>query len=703
MRVASDVGGTFTDLVYYKSDRESSRDEDLSSQFGIAKTDTTPPNFETGVLNAIAKAGIDPSEFEFFAHGCTVVINTLTERKGAKTALVTTKGFRDVLEIGRSNRPDLFNFDFQKPKAFIDRYLRTEVDERVDYKGNILKEPDTSQLESLIDFFRAEGVEAIAICFMHAYVNPSNEAMVADKIRDLAPELSVIASNEISREWREYERTSTTALSAYVHPVTEKYLDLLQSELDAADMRVPMQVMQSNSGISSVNTAKKNPISIVESGPASGIFAAAYLGNLIGENNLIALDIGGTTAKCTLIKEGEIEITTQYFIERDGKTPGYPIQTPVSEIVEIGNGGGSIAWIDKGGKLHVGPQSAGAMPGPASYGKGGTRPTTTDANLVLGRIDKSSFVGGEIEPDMEAVEAAFKPLMDELGTGIEDMARGVIRIANFNMTNALRLVSTNKGYDPREFSLIAFGGGGAMHAVELAEELNVPKVIVPVNSSVFSAWGMLLTDLRRDYLLTNTQTLSVEHQASFKTTYQALEDQARKDSREDNSEESLENLGFRYLADLRYEGQEHTVKIPFPTSDSGEPDIETAKASFHEAHKQRFTYEMRDNNVEIVNFHLVATIPVDKPELSKKAVTGIDVSDAILHTRPVDFDKKGIHEATIYDGLKLEPGMTLSGPAVVQEPSATLVISPNNELSVDDYGNYQVLINPQGLANGGAA
>lgn len=698
MRVASDVGGTFTDLVYYKSNPKSSG----TAEFGIAKTDTTPPDFENGVINAINKADITPVKFEFFAHGCTVVINTLTERKGAKTALVTTKGFRDVLEIGRSNRPDLFNFDFQKPKPFIDRYLRTEVDERVDYKGNILKEPDSSELESLVEYFRAENVQAIAVCFMNAYVNPTNEAMITEKIRALAPDLSVIASSEISREWREYERTSTTVLSAYVHPVTEKYLNLLQSKLSASDMQVPMHVMQSNSGISSVNTAKKNPISIVESGPASGIYAAAYLGNLIGEKNLIALDIGGTTAKCTLIKDGEIEITTQYFIERDGKTPGYPIQTPVSEIVEIGNGGGSIAWIDKGGKLHVGPQSAGAMPGPASYGKGGTRPTTTDANLVLGRIDKSSFVGGEIEPDMAAVEAAFRPLMDELDTSIEEMARGVIRIANFNMTNALRLVSTNKGYDPREFSLIAFGGGGAMHAVELAEELNVPKVIVPVNSSVFSAWGMLLTDLRRDYLLTNTNTLITENVSVFKATYTSLEEQARKDFSEDNSEDDLKRIDFRYLADLRYEGQEHTVKISFPISDSGEPEIDAAKAAFHEAHKQRFTYDMPDNNVEIVNFHLVATIPVEKPELSKRTVTGIDIGEAVLHTRQVDFDKKGVHKATIYDGLKLEPCMRLSGPAVVQEPSVTIVVSPGNELVVDDYGNYQILINAQPQTDGGA-
>lgn len=685
MRVATDVGGTFTDLVYYSIDKDSGKVSDL----GTAKVDTTPPNFEQGVMNSLSKAELSPSAFDFFAHGTTVVINALTERKGVKTALITTKGFRDVLEIARGNRPDLFNFNFRKPKPFVERYLRTELDERITYKGELQKEVDLTPLGELIEFFRGEDVKAVAVCLLHAYINPENEIKVVSKLKELAPDISVLASHEISREWREYERTNTTVLSAYIHPIAKRYMESLETKLADAGCKKSPYIMQSNCGISTVESAKNNPITMVESGPASGIYAAAHLGNVINEKNLIVLDIGGTTAKCTLIENGEIRITTDYYIEKDNKSPGYPIQTPVSEIVEIGNGGGSIAWIDEGMKLHVGPQSAGASPGPAAYGKGGTKPTTTDANLVLGRIDKNSFVGGEVEPDMKALQNAFQPLMNKLDMSIEELARGVIRIANFNMTNALRLVSTNKGHDPRDFSLIAFGGGGAMHAVALAEELKVPKVIVPVNSAVFSAWGMLLTDLRRDYVQTRPLTLAEESVSLIKDTYQSLQTEATDDFTNDKIDISGHSITFEHYADMRYAGQEHTVKVMFPITDDGQVDLEGAINDFHDAHEQRFTYRL-DNKVQIVNFHLVAKVLVEKPEPAKKALTGIHLDDTIMHTRSVDFDQHGIHEAIIYDGLRLEPGMELFGPAVIQEPSNTLVISPGHRVTVDDYGNYHV-------------
>ncbi|NKB39277.1 MAG: hydantoinase/oxoprolinase family protein [Gammaproteobacteria bacterium] len=687
MRVATDVGGTFTDLVYYSIEQSSGE----VSVLGTAKVDTTPPDFEEGVMNSLEKARLNPADFEFFAHGTTVVINALTERKGVKTALLTTRGFRDVLEIARGNRPDLFNFNFRKPKPFVERYLRVEVEERVNYKGEIQKAVDTSSLADIVENFRNEGVEAIAVCLMHAYTNPENEIKVIEELRRLAPEMSVIASNEISREWREYERSNTTALSAYIHPIAKRYLEFLESKLAKAGYQGSPYIMQSNCGISTVDSAKRNPISMVESGPASGIYAAAHLGRIIDEKNLIVLDIGGTTAKCTLIEDGEIRITTDYYIEKNDKCPGYPIQTPVSEIVEIGNGGGSIAWVDEGRKLHVGPQSAGASPGPAAYGKGGTQVTTTDANLVLGRIDKNSFVGGEVEPDMKALEQAFQPLMKKLGMTIEELARGVIRIANFNMTNALRLVSTNKGYDPRDFSLIAFGGGGAMHAVALAEELKVPKVIVPVNSAVFSAWGMLLTDLRRDYVQTQPLLLDDKNVQLIKDRFQILQSEAQEEFKQDKMEVSGAPISFEHFADMRYSGQEHTVKIPFPITDAGDIDLGAANEAFHQAHEHNFTYRL-GNDVQIVNFHLVAKVLVEKPDPARKKITGIKIEDTILHKRIVDYDAHGIHEATIYDGDRLEPGMQLSGPAVIQEPSTTLVVAPGHRVSLDDFGNYHVLI-----------
>jgi N-methylhydantoinase A len=682
MRAASDVGGTFTDLVFYDVDAATGRPGAIQ----VAKADTTPPEFERGVLDAMAKAGLSPSDLGFFAHGSTVVINALTERKGVKTALITTQGFRDVLEIARGNRPDLFNFNFQKPKPFVERYLRAELSERSSFKGELRTPVDLAPLPALLDRFRREGVEAIAISFLHAYANPENERRTAEAIRAAWPEVAVLASHEISREWREYERTSTAVLSAYVSPIARRYIDSLERKLGEEGFGGSLYMMQSNCGIATVEAAKANPITMVESGPASGIYAAAYLGREIGERNLIVLDIGGTTAKCTLIEDGQIKVTTEYYIERDGKSPGYPIQTPVSEIVEIGNGGGSIAWIDAGGKLHVGPHSAGARPGPAAYGRGGSNPTTTDANLLLGRIDPKSFVGGEVEPDWQAVHDAFAPLCERLAMTERELARGVVRIANANMTTALRLVSTNKGYDPRDFALLAFGGGGAMHAVALAQELKVPKVIIPVNSSVFSAWGMLLTDLRRDYVRTRLTAMTADAIGSIRSVFAEMETQAAGDFRTDGMAAAPI---FEHRAALRYAGQEHTVDIAFPIAN--EDSTAAAIALFHDAHEKRFTYRM-DNAVELVNFHLVAILEVEKPELAERARTGASIEDARIGMREVDFDQAGVHDAQIFDGLRMEPGMTLVGPAVIQEPAVTLPIPPGVRAEVDAYGSYHIHI-----------
>lgn len=684
IRAATDVGGTFTDLVYYTVDAATGQ----CSGVRTAKVDTTPGDFERGVLKSLARGDVSPADLSFFAHGATVVINALTERKGAKVGLLTTRGFRDVLEIARGNRPDLFNFAFRKPLPFVERHLRREVDERCDYKGRIEIEPDLESLQSSLAHFRSEGVEAIAVCLLHAYLNASNERAVIAAIRAAWPEVSVVASHQLSREWREYERTNTTVLSAYVHPVTKRYVESLERELTAGGLRQPPYMMLSNGGIATVAAAKANPIAMVESGPASGVHAAAHLGMLIGAPNLIALDIGGTTAKCALIEDGAVRISTDYHIERSRRSPGYPIQTPVTEIVEIGNGGGSIAWVDEGLKLHVGPKSAGAVPGPVAYGRGGTEPTTTDANLLLGRIDPNSFAGGEVKPDRKAVQRAFESLGSRLGVSAVEAARGVVRIANANMTNALRLISTNKGYDPRDFALMAFGGGGPMHAVALARELKVPRVIVPVHSSVFSAWGMLLTDLRRDYVQTRLTPLQADRVGAVVTQFTNQIEEALAQFRTDGTAVSREDLHCEYLLDMRYVGQEHTVKVGVPL-ERGALDVGQVAELFHAAHERRYTYRLA-NPIQIVNFHLVAGLHVPKPDLPLRAVTGRKPGDAILGTRRVDYDADGIHDAAVYRGDLLEPGMELRGPAVVQEQFVTLIVHPGQRVTLDPYGNYHV-------------
>jgi N-methylhydantoinase A len=678
MRVATDVGGTFTDLVYV--DTEGVRQ---------VKVDTTSPRFEQGVMNAITHCANEASNFEFFAHGSTVIINALLSRKGARVALVTTAGFRDVLEIGRGNRPDLFNFRFEKPSPFVPRHLRFEVSERCDFQGRQILPLDLASLEPLAGAMRQEGVEAIAVCFLHSYVNPFHEQQAAQRLRELCPGVAVVASHEICREWREYERTSTTVLCAYVMPVARTYLDRLSKSLESRKIGCIPFIMQSNGGIGTIHGTAANPIAMVESGPASGILGAVALGKQIGETNLIALDIGGTTAKCALIREGEARISTDYRIEWNRTSPGYPIKTPVIELVEIGNGGGSIAWLDGAKTLHVGPESAGASPGPAAYGRGGVQPTTTDANLVLGRINPELFLGGAQQPDMMAVKAAFAPLVERLGGTMEDVARGMIRIANGNMLNALRLVSLNRGFDPRDFALIAFGGGGAMHAVALGEELMVRKVIIPIHSSVFSAWGMLMTDLRRDFLRTAVQLFDAGHATSIESLYRELEVEAREKCAAEGF--PPDRLRLTRFADMRYRGQEHTVKIPIPPSLLDEGRVPEIRARFDAEHKREYTFQL-PNDLELVNLHVVAIATVDKQPIPPRPVTGRSLDEARKKPRMVDFDDHGRHLADIYDGSLLEPGMTFQGPAVIEDSSSSLVVSPGRRVEMDELGNLHVLI-----------
>ena len=684
IHIATDVGGTFTDLVLYDYDPAT-----LSGELRSLKVDTTPPKFEQGVLNALTQSGVDLSQVSLLAHGATVVINALTERRGAKTALVTTRGFRDVLEIARGNRPDLFNLNFVKPVPFVERYLRAEVTERTTHLGQVQRTAALEELADVAAHFKREQVEAIAVCCLHAYRNPENERAIADELRRLLPHVPVVASHEISREWREYERTNTTVASAYVSPVVRQYVGALEAAVAQRGFRGQLYLMQSNGGMTSSAGAIANPVSMVESGPASGMLAAQALGQLIGEQNLIALDVGGTTAKCTLIHKGRLPVTTEYHIERTPKHPGYPIQTAVIDLVEIGQGGGSIASVDAGGRLRVGPRSAGASPGPVAYGRGGNHITTTDANLALGRIDAQHFLGGHVKPDVDGVHRALQALGAPLGISEQLAAQGVLRLANANMVNALKLVSTNKGYDPRDFVLMAFGGGGALHAVELAEELRIPRVVIPTNAAVFSAWGMLLTDVRRDYTLTELTPLVDSASDKIARTFAQMEAHARGDFGKQGLQPSA--LTFNHFVDLRYLGQEHTVKVPATLSAlSSAEGLRTLIECFHADHETRYTFRLNDSAVELVNFHLVATVHVVKPKPRPRVVVGATVSDARMGTRQVFFEHHGTVEATLYDNQRLEPGMQLQGPAVVQDPVSSLVLPPGHRLNVDSYGNLVI-------------
>lgn len=687
MRVASDIGGTFTDLVFLNED---------TGEVGVAKVSTTPQNFAEGVVKSLQKADFAPSETQFFVHGSTIIINALTERKGARAGLITTKGFRDVLEIGRANRPDIYNMYYTKPKPFVPRHLRVEVRERLNYKGEELEPLNEQDVLEAIQELRANGVEAIAVSLLHSYANPSHEIQCGEIINEIAPDVPLTLSHQLTQEWREYERTSTAALNSYVHPIANDYLNRLADNLiDMGMERKALHVMQSNGGSTTFEGGRNAPINLVESGPVAGVIGALFVGELIGEPNVISLDIGGTTAKTSLVEGGTAKITTEYRIERTDDLPGYPILVPTIDIVEIGAGGGSIAWIDSADALKIGPVSAGADPGPACYGWGGEQPTVTDANVLAGRINPDYFLGGEIPLHVDKAVQAMQPIADAFDMSVEDAAMGVIRLADANMMKALRLVSVRKGYDPREFALVAFGGGGAMHAPALMRDLHLKKVVIPTEPAVFSAWGMLMTDLRKDYirtLITRTDQVTPEN---LNAIYKEMEVQAQHALAAENVR--LGSMHFQRFADMRYKGQEHTVKVPLPDEPITAELLPQVNERFHALHEQAYAFRL-DAPVELVNYHVTALGSVKKPQFRKIDGADLNLADAKKGERRVDFHELGFHNAAVYERDLLPVGVAVQGPAVIEEPASTTVVFPDQRLTRDEYGLLHIEMASEGEA-----
>lgn len=673
MRIATDIGGTFTDIVYISED----------GQIGVEKAHTTPPNFEKGVIDVIKKSNISEEAIKSLNHGTTVIINALTERKGAKTGLITTKGFRDMLEIARGNRPDLFNLMYKKPEVFIPRHLRLEVEERMNYKGEVITPLNREDIKKCIDCFKKEEVEAIAVVYLHSYKNNMHEMETVEMIKEMWPEVYITGSYEVSKEFREYERTSTTVLNSYVKPVAAKYIDELYNELEDIGIKCPKYIMQSNGGTTTFEKAKETPINMIESGPVAGIFGSAMLGKLLGEEQVIGFDIGGTTAKCSLVDGGEVKITTEHKIEKTNVTAGYPVKVPVVDIVEIGNGGGSIAWIDEGNSLKVGPQSAGALPGPIAYGLGGTEPTTTDANLIVGRLSPENF---DMEVDMDKVRAGIEEkIAKPFNISVEEAALGIIRIANSNMLNALKLISVRKGYDPRDFALVAFGGGGPMHATPLAKELGIKKVIIPVAASVFSAWGMLMTDLRQDDIQTFNMRLDNMDYELINNQWNNMEEKAVSEYLEKGITE--DEVIFVKNVDMRYWGQEHTIKVQIFNEDINDGNLADIIERFHMAHEKSYNFRIDDSLTEIVNLHLTSFGKVEKTDLKELEIKSEDIESAVKEVRKVTFENIGEVDTKIYLRDRLYPNMKIDGPAIIEEVTTSTVVYPDMSVEVDKYGN----------------
>ncbi|HLB46275.1 MAG TPA: hydantoinase/oxoprolinase family protein [Anaerolineales bacterium] len=668
IRFAIDIGGTFTDLVAFDAE---------TGRIKIAKALTTPRDPATGVLDAVRAGQLVLEEAEAFVHGTTVVVNAITERKGARTALVTTAGFRDVLEIARANRPDMYNFHYHKPKPFVPRHLRFEVRERIARDGLVITPLHLGDLDPIIDACRAGGVEALAVCFLHSYADPSHESSATDYLRERLPGVAVAASHEVSRQWREYERTSATVLNAYVQPTAASYLASMESSLRSNGLGGEITIMQSSGGTATLAMARARPIALLESGPVAGVAGAARLGEVVGEQNIVSLDIGGTTVKCSLVEDGQLRITTDYRIESSPTSAGYPIQAPTVDIVEIGAGGGSSVRLDASGVLRVGPESAGADPGPACYGRGGTEPTVTDAALLAGWLDPDYFLGGQLKVNLERARAAYANLGDALGMSAEEAAVGALRLVNANMSNALKLVSIERGHDPRDFALVVHGGGGAMHGALLARELRFKKVVVPRAPGVFSAWGMLLVDPRID--LVRTRVGIAESLMEVKALIEDMKNEARQVF-------GGEGLRFEITADMRYLGQEHTVRVPL----SMDLTVEAVAEAFHTAHSRRYRFALRSTPVEFVNFHLSAYKPSSHPPIQPLTDNQRGKPLTPKSSRRAHFDSDGWHLTPIYERDDLSPGFERNGPAIVEELTTTTLVPPGMQIAVDNYGNLHI-------------
>ena len=630
-----------------------------------------------GFSTVSTKRKIKPAEASLVNHGTTLVINSLIQRKGAKTALVTSKGFRDILEIARGNRPDPFDLHYQRDEPLIPRELRLEVAERMGSKGEVVTPLDTAALKKLADEIKKLGVESVAVFFMNSYINPRHEEDAAAKLKEFLPDTYVTFSTDLTREWYEYERCSTVAANAYVGPQVSTYIRRLDNDLKSQGFRGSLFMMGSNGGLLSADRTCRQPIGLVESGPIGGCIGASAYAEKLGFKNVVAFDMGGTTAKCALVENGRFSVNSVYYA--NGYVKGFPIKSAVIDIVEVGSGGGSIAWIDSQNRLHVGPQSAGSMPGPVCYGRGGAEPTITDANLVLGRLNPGNFLGGEIQLDIGAAKRAVAervatPLGYGGDNGMIQMADGIISIATVIMAGAIRKISVEHGLDPRDFILFSYGGGGPLHACALARELSIPNVVIPPEPGNFSAIGMLLADARIDTSKTVVGILNDKMVPTMAEIYHAMETEAAASLAQ---EFGTGDVFFEHHAEMRYRGQRHNIKVPV----SGLKDAEQIRASFERDYKRRYGHADAKAPAEFQALHLSAFARLKQPEIARLPRAPAK-SQAPQKRKIYIGNAGGWVDAQIFHRDALEPGFSSIGPAVIEEYGSTTVVWPGDRFEI---------------------
>ncbi|MDF2114304.1 hydantoinase/oxoprolinase family protein [Roseiarcaceae bacterium H3SJ34-1] len=678
--VGTDIGGTFTDVVGYDTEKR-------SLHFGKGLTDYG--DLVNGVFDCLSQIEIDPAAVSVLKHGTTQVINILLERKGARTALVTTKGFRDVLEIGRASRPLPFDLTYRRDPPLVERALRFEVNERIDAKGQVLQPLDMEDLERICRRLEDERVEAVAVSFLNAYVTPSHEDGAAAFIRARLPHVYVTTGAEHSREWFEFERSSTAAANAYVGPRASHYVQRLETRLDEAGFDGRLLIMGSHGGVLSVRRAREQPVALVESGPIGGCIGATAYADALGLDRMVAFDMGGTTAKCALIEKGSFEIQPTYYI--GGYEHGLPLRTPVLDIVEVGTGGGSIAYVDRQEHLHVGPRSAGSNPGPVCFRRGGNEPTVTDANVVLGRIGSGAFLSGSLSLDRDAAVAA---LMGKVGTPLgfaaaaeDQVARGVLALANAQMGTAIKEVTVERGKDIRDFTLFVFGGGGPLHGVELARELGIRRVVVPPEPGNFSALGMLFAPARIDEI--RTVRLDVTGGADDEAQGLAgpLADMEAHASAALLRDFEAEAVAFERQAEMRYKGQRHTIRVAVDARDS----FDRLRQAFLTTYAHRYGRADADAPVELIGLRVTAIAAAPAPDLRAMHRAARPGGTIVRRWRDVCFNT-GRLRTLVLNRYDLPPGFQEQGPAIIEEFGATTLIGPGDRFEVGQFGELQITI-----------
>ena len=681
LHLGIDIGATFTDFMLFNPSTKKMR---------FMKNLTTPEDYSEGVMEGIHKItdseSVVTSNIKSVIHGNTIGINTVIERKGAKTGLITTSGFEDVLLIGRQTRPRIYDWRIGRPTPLVPGYLRKGLHERINYHGEVITPLNSEKVLDIIKHFQKNHVESIAVCLLHSYANSKHESTIKKIIDREVPDAYVSISSELLPEFREFERMSTTVINSYIGPVISKYLDSMESKLREKGVN-QLLMMEADGSLTSISDTVKRAVCTIESGPAGGVLAAAYIGQLIGRRNVVSFDMGGTTAKCSIIIDSHPQITTMYEVspleqgERLVRGTGYPIKTPVIDLVEVGAGGGSIAWIDAGGALRVGPHSAGANPGPASYGRGGNEATITDANLILGRIDPNYFLGGEMQLDLAASNRVLDNFVDELGISKLEAAEGILSVVNSIMARGVKYFTTEQGIDVKDFSLIAFGGAAPVQVVDLAELVGVKEIIIPPSPGVFSAFGFLVADLAHNYVKTSYSLCSETSWDEVEKIFSLLEESGNTQLERDKI--PIKSRRINKSVDMRYIGQSHELNVTVTDIE----DLEKAITRFHEVHERYYGYSMPKEEVAIVNYRLVALGVRSKPEIKSIDKLSDDTWHARKGERRVHFRDEGWVRCIIYDRELLQPGNIVRGPCVVEEWDTTTVVNNGYSGSIDNYGN----------------